>query len=116
MLANQGAGSKKCEKVFGRREKTARDPADHIGEGSDKQYVRQDPDGVFFHADFSRVVEANSLSTRGWWRGKTRWLFASSLRCLSNGRAEGSIGDESTGLAHDRVQPFRLQSSFARNL
>jgi hypothetical protein len=57
--------------------------------------------GVFFHADFSRVVEACSLSTRWKMARETRWLFASSLRCLSNGRAEGSIGDESTGLAHE---------------
>jgi hypothetical protein len=50
--------------VFAAADEFARDLADHIGEGSDKQHVRQDPDGVFFHADSSGVFEACSLSTR----------------------------------------------------
>src|SRR5260370_16412876 len=51
--------------IFAAADQFATDPADHIGEGSDKQHVRQDPDGVFLHTDFSGVVDACSRSTPG---------------------------------------------------
>src|SRR5258708_1992609 len=66
--------------IFASADQFAKDPADHIGEGRDKQHVRQDPDGVFLHTDFSGVVEACSRSTRWMVARETRWLFASWLR------------------------------------
>jgi hypothetical protein len=66
--------------IFTAAEQFAADSGDHKGEGGDKQRVFQYPNGVFLHADFSRVVEACSLSTRWMVAREKRWLFASWLR------------------------------------